>query len=56
MLLICNIAFWWTVPWDNYLVKNKVWGYGLSRVCATVGYVPVEEYDIALHPPTNDDH
>ena len=24
MGLICTIAFWWTVPWDNYLVKNKV--------------------------------
>eukprot|EP01047_Picozoa_sp_COSAG01_P064549 COSAG01_NODE_8563_length_2740_cov_4.096554_7_plen_72_part_00 len=30
--LICTIAFWWTVPWDNYLVKHQVWGYGASRV------------------------
>jgi len=49
--LITTIAFWWTVPWDNYLVANKVWGYGLDRVCATIGYVPVEEYAFFIIQP-----
>ena len=25
LCLICFIAFWWTIPWDNYLVANQVW-------------------------------
>eukprot|EP00127_Corallochytrium_limacisporum_P003121 Clim_evm50s146 gene=Clim_evmTU50s146 len=48
---ICTIAFIWTVPWDNYLVYRKVWGYGESRVFATIGYVPVEEYAFFLLQP-----
>ena len=51
MCLICTIAFWWTVPWDNYLVANKVWGYGRDRVMATIGYVPVEEYAFFIVQP-----
>jgi phytoene desaturase (3,4-didehydrolycopene-forming) len=49
--LICFIAFWWTVPWDNYLVANEVWGYGADRVCATIGYVPIEEYAFFIIQP-----
>ena len=51
LCLICTIAFWWTVPWDNYLVANAVWGYGADRVCATIGYVPVEEYAFFVIQP-----
>ncbi len=38
------LAFTYTTPWDNYLVYRGVWSYGLDRVTATIGYVPVEEY------------
>ena len=44
LILHVVIAFTYTTPWDNYLVAQQVWGYGESRVLATVGYVPVEEY------------
>ena len=33
----------------NHFVQ--VWGYGPSRVCATVGYVPVEEYAFFVIQP-----
>lgn len=38
------IAFVWTTPWDNFIVANGVWTYGVDRVIAVVGYVPIEEY------------
>ena len=44
LLLHVLIAFTYTTPWDNYLVAQEVWGYGVDRVFATIGYVPVEEY------------
>lgn len=42
--ILALIAFVYTTPWDNYLVKSGVWGYGADRVIAVIGYVPVEEY------------
>ena len=38
------IAFVWTTPWDNELVRMGAWWYPSSCVLARVGYVPVEEY------------
>lgn len=38
------IAFLYTTPWDNYLVKHQIWWYGPDRVLAVWGYVPIEEY------------
>ena len=38
------IAFVYTTPWDNYLVMNNVWSYGIDRVQGVIGYVPIEEY------------
>lgn len=43
-LVLVVLAVVYTTPWDNYLVKHKIWWYGLDRVLATIGYVPVEEY------------
>ena len=42
VLIFLAVAY--TTPWDNYLVANKVWWYGLDRVVGTIGYVPIEEY------------
>jgi len=49
--LLCLIAFVYTTPWDNYLVARQVWWYGLDRVIATIGYVPIEEYFFFLIQP-----
>lgn len=49
--LLCLIAFTYTTPWDNYLVANEIWWYGESRVLATIGYVPVEEYAFFILQP-----
>lgn len=39
------VAFAYTTPWDNYLVKTRVWWYDPKRVTGIVfGYVPIEEY------------
>lgn len=39
------IALGYTAPWDNYLVKNRVWWYDPGRVSGlTLGWVPIEEY------------
>lgn len=45
------IAFIYTTPWDNYLIYRGVWSYDMTRVIATVGYVPVEEYAFFLLQP-----
>ncbi len=42
--LVSLIAFFYTTPWDNYLVYREVWGYGSDRVLGVIGYVPIEEY------------
>lgn len=41
----CLLASIYTLPWDNYLVANEVWGYPASRVVAEwmVGVTPGEE-------------
>jgi lycopene beta-cyclase len=49
--LVAIIAFVYTTPWDNYLVRRGVWWYGPERVIGTVGYVPVEEYAFFVLQP-----
>ncbi|UZJ55327.1 hypothetical protein CBS101457_004647 [Exobasidium rhododendri] len=44
LYLLPVIAFVWTTPWDNELVRQEAWWYPTSCVLARVGYVPVEEY------------
>lgn len=44
LVLLPIIAFVWTTPWDNELVRNGAWWYPKSCVLARIGYVPVEEY------------
>ncbi len=44
ILLLTVLAVVYTTPWDNYLVKTKVWWYGADRVIGVIGYVPIEEY------------
>jgi lycopene cyclase domain-containing protein len=45
------IAFFYTTPWDNYLVWKEVWWYSADRVVGTIGYVPLEEYLFFLLQP-----
>lgn len=44
ILFLCIMAMIYTTPWDNYLVKNKIWWYGTDKVLGVIGYVPIEEY------------
>jgi lycopene cyclase domain-containing protein len=41
---LAAIALVWTTPWDNFIVASGVWTYGVDRVVAVIGYVPIEEY------------
>lgn len=39
------IALFYTTPWDNYLVANRIWWYDPALVTGiTLGWVPIEEY------------
>lgn len=44
LILLPAIAFIWTTPWDNELVRQRAWSYPRSCVLGTVGWVPYEEY------------
>ncbi|PWN34039.1 uncharacterized protein FA14DRAFT_161601, partial [Meira miltonrushii] len=44
LIILPIIAFVWTTPWDNELVRKGAWWYPRSCVLARIGYVPVEEY------------
>jgi lycopene cyclase domain-containing protein len=48
ILTLVILAVSYTTPWDNYLVKTKVWWYGPDRVIGTIGYVPIEEYSFFI--------
>ncbi|MBK9747053.1 MAG: lycopene cyclase domain-containing protein [Chloroflexi bacterium] len=40
-----GLAVAYTTPWDNYLVKTRVWWYDKKLVTGLIlGYVPIEEY------------
>ena len=51
LLIIATIAFVYTTPWDNYLVKTGIWGYSDGRVLGKIGYVPIEEYAFFILQP-----
>ncbi|KAJ9478956.1 Bifunctional lycopene cyclase/phytoene synthase [Pseudozyma hubeiensis] len=44
LILLPIIAFVWTTPWDNLIVRNRAWFYHRHCIWFTVGYVPIEEY------------
>lgn len=45
MLAHVGAAVAYTTPWDNYLVKTRVWWYDPKLVTGIIfGYVPLEEY------------
>lgn len=48
LLILPTIAFVWTTPWDNKLVRHGAWWYPRSCVMARIGYVPIEEYAFFL--------
>lgn len=48
---VCALALLYTTPWDQYLIARGVWTYQESRVLATIGYVPIEEYIFFLLQP-----
>jgi len=44
-LILCAVATVYTTPWDNFLVKTGIWGYGSTKnTLGVIGYVPIEEY------------
>ncbi len=44
MYLLMLMAFVYTTPWDNYLVKTGIWSYEDHNILFKIGYVPFEEY------------
>lgn len=48
ILFLSTMAMIYTTPWDNYLVKNKIWWYGEDKVLGVIGYVPIEEYSFFI--------
>lgn len=44
LILLPIIAFVWTTPWDNLIVRNRAWSYHRHCIWFTIGYVPIEEY------------
>jgi putative membrane protein len=42
--VLALIAFFWTTPWDNYLIARGVWDSPEERILGRLGYVPIEEY------------
>ena len=51
IVALAVVALVYTTPWDNYLVKNAVWTYGVDRVSMVIGYVPIEEYAFFVLQP-----
>ena len=51
--VLAAIAFFYTIPWDNYLVASGIWSYGDGRVIEwlVIGYVPIEEYAFFVLQP-----
>ena len=45
------IALVYTTPWDAYLIRSGVWGYGSERVLGALWGVPFEEYAFFLLQP-----
>lgn len=42
--ILVVIAFLYTTPWDNFLVREQIWTYRDGAVLGTIGFVPIEEY------------
>lgn len=43
--LLSLIALVYTAPWDNAIVLNHVWTYGVRQVLGVIiGVIPLEEY------------
>jgi len=43
IVFISTLAFFYTIPWDNYIIYKGAWTYPSERVLAVIGYVPIEE-------------
>ena len=46
------IAVLYTVPWDNYLIKNGIWYYDEKLVTGTIFLIPIGEYLFILFQTT----
>ena len=53
LLILGSLAFFYTSPWDNYLVFRGIWTYPPDRVVESlrIGYVPLEEYVFFILQP-----
>jgi lycopene cyclase domain-containing protein len=49
--IIVLVAVLYTVPWDNYLIANGVWGYGEGTVVGYLWLAPIEEYLFIMVQP-----
>ncbi|MEM7647349.1 MAG: lycopene cyclase domain-containing protein, partial [Pseudomonadota bacterium] len=43
-LTLVGLAFFYTTPWDSYLIKNEIWTYSPGNVLFTIYRIPIEEY------------
>lgn len=43
IVILCAIVLAFTFPWDNWAVKDGIWGFPEDRILARISYLPVEE-------------
>ncbi|EFQ99083.1 phytoene synthase [Nannizzia gypsea CBS 118893] len=44
IVLLCTIAVVWTIPWDSYLIRTRIWSYPADSVLGqTLFQIPLEE-------------
>ncbi|KIJ41483.1 hypothetical protein M422DRAFT_255388 [Sphaerobolus stellatus SS14] len=43
IFFLCAMAFTCSVPWDSYLVRNRIWTYPPASVLGTFFDIPIEE-------------
>lgn len=44
VVIVAGIALVYTAPWDSYMIRQEVWGYGDGRVFLRLFEVPLGEY------------
>jgi lycopene cyclase domain-containing protein len=44
VVIVAAIALVYTTPWDSYMIRREVWGYGDGRVFLRLFEVPLGEY------------
>ncbi|EZF32085.1 hypothetical protein H109_07034 [Trichophyton interdigitale MR816] len=44
IVFLCTVAVIWTIPWDSYLIRTRIWSYPADSVIGhTIFRIPLEE-------------